>query len=79
MSRMRPNSQKDRTHSAHKPEFQTKMKSRLGGHLNESVDSGRLGQTQRSGQTRQHCQLQDDLFNKTASKLSDSNFSHHNQ
>lgn len=57
---MRPNSQRNRSNSAQKPAFQTKFKSRLGGHLdlthlNESVDSGKFSQTQRSGYNHENC------------------------
>ena len=79
---MRPLSQKGQASTARKPEFQTKLKSRLGGHsetrqMNASVDESRFMRTQRSQHDHSACREGEDRFNKTASKLYDSNFSHH--
>ena len=79
---MRPISQREYSTSSKKPEFQTKFKSRQGGtfdskHLNASVDTDRMAQTQRSHHNHGECVFKEDQFAKTASKLSNSNFSHH--
>lgn len=60
------------------------MKSRLGGqldlnHLNASVDNDSLSKTQRNIHNHDDCLVQEDIFAKTASRLTKSNFSHHQQ
>lgn len=81
---MRPNSHKPNSHSTQKPGFQTKLKGRPGAQLelsqlNSSIDTSRLSKTQRNFHNHEDCIVKDDIFNKTASKLSNSNFSHHHQ
>lgn len=81
---MRPLSQREYSSSTQKPGFQTTLKSRQGTHarlaeLNLSVDVHSMGQTQRSKHNHEVCQAHDDIFAKTATKLSNTNFSHLNQ
>ena len=75
---MRPLSQRDRTNSQ-RPAFQTKLRlrgstrSEMKG-LDASYDPT---QTQRSRHDHKDCLSQQEDFNRTAGKLADSNFSHH--
>ena len=80
---MRPLSQNKNDLSAKKPTLLTKFKKRPGAELelrglHASVDTNRLAKTQRSFHNHQDCLERADIFNKTASKLSNTNFSHHN-
>ena len=57
---MRPNSQREYSNSAQKPEFQTKLKSRLAGtsdlkNSNGLADTDRMAQTQRSHHNHGEC------------------------
>lgn len=77
---MRPLSQRDST--SRKPDFQTKLKPRVGSQsrveeLNMSADSRGFNQTQRSHHDHSFCEAKEDVFAKTASKLAQSNFHHH--
>lgn len=81
---MRPSSQRQYSNSAQKPTFQTKLKNRPGADndlqkLNASIDTSRMSRTQRSFHNHDECIVKDDIFNKTASLLSNTNFSHHHQ
>ena len=79
---MRPGSQKHYSKSSQKPGFQTVLKGRPGAQLdlsqlNASIDTSRMSKTQRNFHNHSDCIAKDDIFNKTASKLSNTNFSHH--
>lgn len=79
---MRPNSQRLYSNSVQKPEFQTKYKLRSGSqyepnHLHDSLNIDSMTQTQRSFHNHQECLANNENFIKTASKLSSTNFMHH--
>jgi hypothetical protein len=87
---MRPLSQRSAASSAPKPEFQTKMKSRIrgqsfGDEMNNSLNSFNPANSQLSHRDglkyakhdHSECQHKHEEFNKTASKLQNSNFVHH--
>lgn len=79
---MRPISQGHSSSSSNKPKFQTKLKFRTGGQseirdLNTSVDGHLLSQSQRNSHDHNACNIKEDAFAQTASKLSSVNFNHH--
>jgi hypothetical protein len=75
--------QRDFYNSGPKTGFRTKLISRVDGKsksdaLNQSVDVQRMAQTSRLRNTEDNFN-QKDIFAQTASKLHDTNFSHHSK